>query len=77
MNSVVVRASRLAERRAKKESETMLDADLPISVVALSKNAVDGNEVMSSSSLLLFLDELRVIIIRLFCCSKCLDLSRL
>jgi len=64
MNSVVVIASRCVERRRKKESETRLDADLPITVVAPLNNELDGNEsVLTSSELLL--DELRVIIISL------------
>ena len=36
MNRVVVMASRLVERRRKNETETRVDADLPMRVVTLS-----------------------------------------
>ena len=85
MNRVVVMASRLVERRRKNERDTSEDADLPISVVALSKYDVDGNEgvfMMDSSSaefpsllLLLLDDEARVIL--LISCFSCCKLFRL
>lgn len=70
MNSVVVMASRFVERRRKNEIETMLEADLPMRVVALSRNDLDGNEAVvmaSSSSFELLLGESIVILITCFC----------
>ena len=68
MKRVVVTASRCVERRRKKESETRLDADLPIKVVTPSKN----DDVLVSLSELLLV-EWRVII-SCFCCKLFLHL---
>jgi hypothetical protein len=56
MNKVVVMASRLVASRMKKESETTLDADLPIRVVSLLQKsasviAADGEEAEELAAL--------------------------